>query len=69
VASDPAIRAAYAVASGQPAARLAGQQAFIDRNGWLRAVLAQGALPAAMLRQIVAQPLPRGSTFAMQHHH
>ncbi len=69
VASDPAIRAAYAVVIGLPAPQLDGKEALIDRNGWLRAIQAQSVLPTATLRQIAITPLPRGSTFTMPHHH
>ena len=69
VASDPAIRAAYAVVTGLTASQLEGKEALIDGNGWLRAVQAQDSAPAATLRRIALAPLPRGSTFIMPHHH
>lgn len=59
-AADPAVRAAYALILGRPAASLPGTTVLIDPNGWLRADDASGldaqAL-TALVRRIRANPL------------
>jgi putative copper export protein/mono/diheme cytochrome c family protein len=61
VASDPAIRTAYAIAIGQPESALDDMEVLIDANAWLRGFTARADAAAVMLRQIAAAPLPRQS--------
>jgi putative copper export protein/mono/diheme cytochrome c family protein len=69
VADDAALRDAYAVVTGLPAARLDGAEVLIDANGWLREVRPPGAASdAAAVKAIVATPL-QAAAGGMSHHH
>jgi putative copper export protein/mono/diheme cytochrome c family protein len=77
-ADDAAIRAAYAVVTGVPAARLVGAEVLIDGNGWLREVrlaqagsdaAAESAWLAAALQRIAAQPIDAAAGASGHHHH
>ena len=69
-ADDGSIRAAYAIVTGVPAARLAGAEALIDANGWLREVrpAAGGAGETADIHDIAAHPLQEAEGGGHHHH-
>jgi hypothetical protein len=72
VASDPAVAAAYAIATDLPAGSLDGREVLIDQNGWLREVTQpriDGADLANTLRRIAATPLAATAAPAHLHHH
>jgi len=63
IASDPAIRASYAVVSGIPPDQLSGLQFLVDPNGWLRAV--RPAEPDGGLARVPRRCSPRSSRSAV----
>jgi putative copper export protein/mono/diheme cytochrome c family protein len=72
VADDPAVPAAYAIATGLPADALEGREVVIDQNGWLREVTASGIDGVALantLRGVAATPLATTGAPAHLHHH
>jgi hypothetical protein len=72
VAGDPAVPAAYAIATGLPAADLQGREVLIDPDGWLREVT-PAHIPLAdlanALRRIAATPLAGPATATHLHRH
>ncbi len=72
VVSDPAVREAYAIATGLAPAALDGSEVLIDQNGWLRDVVPahiDSAELANTLRRIAASPLAAGAVPEHMHHH
>jgi putative copper export protein/mono/diheme cytochrome c family protein len=70
IATDPAIDAAYAIASGLAPAQLAGVRFLVDPNGWLRALRPVGAeegLPAEIAR-IYHHPIEAKGDAGTHHH-
>jgi hypothetical protein len=72
VAGDPAVPAAYAIATGLPAAALDGSEVVIDQHGWLRAMVpphTDFVQLANTLRDIAASPLAATPVPEHMHHH
>jgi hypothetical protein len=77
VASEPETWVAFSILSGVSGEALAGEQALVDQNAWLRAAWRPGepgnwtnpqAL-AAVVRYIAAHPIAADAAGGHVHHH